>query len=94
VVPVHELLDEIINYPALVFQHGRNPGPENFLKLLVGFGEHIKGPAFSEKAVIDYGMKKCPMILYDKSFTKSHCDIAKMCAIFLEKNNRRFKKQR
>jgi hypothetical protein len=31
VAPVHELLDEIINYPVLVFQHGQNPRPENLL---------------------------------------------------------------
>jgi hypothetical protein len=56
VVPVHELLDEIINYLALAFQHGQNPGPENLLKLFhVGFGEH--SPVFSEKAISDYGMK-------------------------------------
>jgi len=59
VAPVHELLDEIINYPALAFQHGQDAGPENFLKLLhLAPGKHIKGPAFSEKAVSDYGMKK------------------------------------
>ncbi len=29
VVPVHELLDEIVSYPALAFQHSQNPGPED-----------------------------------------------------------------
>jgi hypothetical protein len=57
VVPVHELLDEIINYPALAFQHGQNPGPEDLLKLLVGFGKHIKYPTESKKAISYYGMK-------------------------------------
>ena len=58
VVPVHELLDEIISYLALAFQHGENSGPENFFKLLhVAPWKHIKGPVFSEKAVSDYGMK-------------------------------------
>ena len=58
VVPVHELLDEIISYPALAFQHGENPGPENFFKLLhLSLGKHIKGPIFTEKAVSDYCMK-------------------------------------
>ena len=38
VVPVQELLDEIISYLAFAFQHVQNPGPENFLKLFhVGF---------------------------------------------------------
>jgi hypothetical protein len=58
VVPVHELMDEIISYPALAFQHGQNPGPENFLKLPhLALGKYIKSPVFSEKAVSDYGMK-------------------------------------
>jgi len=95
VAPVHELLDKIISYLALAFQHGQNPGAENFLKMLhLALGKHIKGPTGSEKAVSDYGVKKCPMILYNKSFTKSHCDIAKMCSIFLEKNNRRFQENK
>jgi hypothetical protein len=51
VVPVHELLDEIINYPALAFQHGQDTGPEDLLKLLVGFGEHIKDPTGSKETV-------------------------------------------
>jgi hypothetical protein len=56
--PVHELLDEIINYLALAFQHGQDPGPEDLLKLLhAAPGKHIKGPVFSEKAVDDYDMK-------------------------------------
>jgi hypothetical protein len=56
VVPVHELLDEIINYLAIAFQYGQNPGPENLLKLLhLALGKH--SPIFSEKAVSDYGMK-------------------------------------
>jgi hypothetical protein len=54
VAPVHELLDEIIGYLALAFQHGENSGPENFFKLLhVAPWKHIKGPVFSEKAVSD-----------------------------------------
>jgi hypothetical protein len=58
VAPVHELADEIIGYLALAFQHGQDTGPEDLLKLFhVGFGEHIKGPVFSEKAINDYGMK-------------------------------------
>jgi len=56
-VPVHELLDKIINYPALAFQHGQNPGPEDLLKLLVGFGEHIKGPTGSKETVCRNCMK-------------------------------------
>jgi len=58
VASVHELADEIISYLALAFQHGQNPGPENFLKLLhVGFGEHIKGPTGSKETVCCNGMK-------------------------------------
>ena len=50
---VYELLDEIINYLVLAFQHGKNPGPENLLKLLYfALGKHIKGPPiFTKKAV-------------------------------------------
>ena len=55
---VHELLDKIISYLALAFQHGQDTGPENLLKLLyLAPGKHIKGPAPSEKAISDYGMK-------------------------------------
>jgi hypothetical protein len=58
VAPVHELLDEIIGYLAFAFQHGQDTGPENLLKLLyLAPGKHIKGPALSEKAISNYGMK-------------------------------------
>jgi hypothetical protein len=44
---VHELLDEIVSYLALAFQHGQDPGPEDLLKLLYLVpGKHIKGPVF------------------------------------------------
>ena len=57
-VPVHELLNKTIGYPALAFQHGQNPGPKDLLKLLhLAPWKHIKGPTLSEKAVSDYGMK-------------------------------------
>ena len=56
--PDYELLDKIISYFALAFQHGQDTGPENLLKLLhVAPWKHIEGPVFSEKAVSDYGMK-------------------------------------
>jgi hypothetical protein len=58
VAPVHELLDEIIGYLALAFQHGQDTGSEDLLKLLyLAPGKHIKVPALSEKAISAYGMK-------------------------------------
>jgi hypothetical protein len=49
---------KIIGYLALAFQNDQNTGTEDSLKLLyLGSGKHIKGPVFSKKAVINYGMK-------------------------------------
>ena len=40
----------------LIFQHDRNPGPENLLKLL-HLAPWKHSPVFPEKAVSDYGVK-------------------------------------
>lgn len=71
---VHELLDEIINYPDLAFQHGQDTGPENLLKLLyVAPWKYIKGSVFSEKAVSDYGMKMRMKPGVKKDFATEDC---------------------